>query len=169
MRLHMRDVTGLAGGVDHDEEMIAAIGEHQVIKDATRVIGEKPVTLPPGGEREHIDGHQRFERQGQRFHAAFGLQEHLPHVADIKKPGGGAAMQMFGHDAQRVLHRHVIAREGHHTGAKLAVQMVKAQLFQITHAATPLCSTGGHCARHRTGRIAPASRCPLCPCPEPGA
>ncbi len=30
----MGDVGGLAGGVDHDEQMVAPVGEHQVVEDA---------------------------------------------------------------------------------------------------------------------------------------
>jgi hypothetical protein len=43
-------------------------------------------------------------------------------MGDIKQTGGLAGVTVLGHQAGRVLHRHFIAREGHHAGTQLKMQ-----------------------------------------------
>ena len=42
MLLKMGEIGILAGGVDDEEEVVAAIGDHQVVENAALVVGEKP-------------------------------------------------------------------------------------------------------------------------------
>ena len=97
--------------------MVAAVGDHQIVHDPARRVGEHPVALPPFGKPDHIDRHEGFQRR--TVHA----QDHLTHMAYVEQPGGGAGVQVFLHHAQRILHRHFPAREGHHLAAALHVQI----------------------------------------------
>ena len=89
--LKMREVVRLAGGVDHQEQVVAAIGEHQVVEDATLIIGEEPVALPPLAEAEHVHRDQPLQRRGGVGEVArLRPQRDLAHVADIEQPRGAA-------------------------------------------------------------------------------
>ncbi len=117
----MREILRLARRIHHQQQMVAVVGDHQIVEDAAGVVGEDRVTLTADAQVDHVDRHQRFEcgRGG-------GTREsHLTHVRDVEKPGGGARVQVLLDDAGRVLHRHVVTRERHHAGAKLAVERVK--------------------------------------------
>jgi hypothetical protein len=46
-------------------QMIAAVGEHQIVQDAALVVGEQAIALPPLGQAQHIDRHQGFKRPFQ--------------------------------------------------------------------------------------------------------
>jgi hypothetical protein len=137
----MRDIGGLAGGIDHDEHMIAPVGQHQVIQNTPRVVGEHAIALPHRTQPQQIHGHERLHRLGHGVIAPRRTQDHLTHVAHIEKPRLGAAMQMLLHHAHGILHRHVIAREGHHLGPQLAVQCIQRRYLQISrHPHPSLCS-----------------------------
>jgi hypothetical protein len=45
----MLDVLHFASGVNDDEEVVAAVGDHQIVKDAAAVVGEERVTLAING------------------------------------------------------------------------------------------------------------------------
>ncbi|EKD60789.1 MAG: hypothetical protein ACD_54C00550G0001 [uncultured bacterium] len=127
----MGNIGGFAGGIDDDKDMIAAIGEHQIIQNTAGFIGEHAVTLAALRHAQHIHRHQRFKRQGQGLVAAARLQDHLPHMADIKQPRCGARVQMFFHHASRVLHRHLVACEGHHLAPQSHMQVMQTQSQQV--------------------------------------
>ncbi len=57
----MRGVSPLTGGVDHEDEPVAEVGDHQVVEDTASLIGEEPVALPAGRQPDHVGRHQRFE------------------------------------------------------------------------------------------------------------
>ena len=59
------------------------------------------------------------------------MQFHLAHMGDIKQSGLSAGMFVFNDYACRVLHRHVIAGEPHHAGAKLPMQSIQRGLAQL--------------------------------------
>ncbi len=90
----------------HDQQvMIAPVGEHQVVQDPARIVGEQAVTLPPGRQARDICGDQRLQRRGGGGHVAIIRgDQHLSHVADVEQPGPRAGVQMFGHHPHRVLH-----------------------------------------------------------------
>ena len=137
MGAHMGHIRLLAGGIDHDEQMIAPVGEHQIIQDAAGAIGEQPIALPPRRQSQHIHRHHRLERQTQRRHPGNRAQDHLPHVTDIKQTRRLARVQMFLHHPRRILHRHLIAREWHHLAAKVHMQIVQPQSLQVGHNVPP--------------------------------
>ena len=97
------------------------VGDHQVVEDAAGLVGQQRVALPAGLERRDVAGHQPLQRRGR----AVALQRRLAHVGDVEQRGVGAAVQVLGHDAGGVLHRHGVAGEGHHARAQLAVQRVE--------------------------------------------
>ena len=112
----MREVVGLTGSVDHQEQVVAAIGEHQVVEDATLIIGEESVALPPLAEAEHVHRDQPLQpRGGVGEVARLRPQRNLPHVAHIEQPGGAARVQVLLQNAHSELQRHLVAGEGHHT------------------------------------------------------
>ena len=131
VRLHMGDVLVLAGGVDDDEEMIPAVGDHQVIENAAIVAGKEAVALAAGLKAEDVDRHELLEgerrilrRSGRRG------DDHLSHVGDVKETGRGARMQVFLHHAERILHRHVVAGERHHPGAERQMQRMQRGVLE---------------------------------------
>ena len=66
-------------------------------------------------------GHEAF----QRFHGTGPGEPELAHVRDVEEPGGGARVRVLRHDAGRVAHRHLVARERHQRGAEGAVFVVE--------------------------------------------
>ena len=62
-RLQVRHVLRPPRGVDHEEQVVATIGEHQVVEDAAGAVGEEPVALPAFGKAEHVHRHQRLQRR----------------------------------------------------------------------------------------------------------
>ena len=57
-------------------------------------------------------------------------QKGLPHVRDVEQPGLLARVQMLLEDAERILHRHLVAGERHHLGAERHVQLIERRALQ---------------------------------------
>ena len=113
--LQQRDILIGAGGIDDQKQVIAAIGDHQIVQNPARIIGEQPVTLPPFRQTCDIRRHRGFQHQSRILGLARGrAQDHLPHMAHVEQPGLIAGVQMLAHHPHRVLHRHFPAGEGHH-------------------------------------------------------
>ena len=119
----MRDVGRLAGRVHHDEYMIAPVGQHEVISDTAGLVGKETIPLAVFGQPQDIDRNQRLKRARDRFEVR-PTDDHLSHVADIEQPRLFAGMSVFFHHAQRILHRHLVTRKGHHSGTQRGVQIV---------------------------------------------
>jgi hypothetical protein len=158
----MGDVGRLAGRVDDQEEVIAAVGDHQVVENAARVVRKQRIARAPDTEPGDIARHKRFESGG----SAVALQADLPHVRHIEQRGAGARMVVFGDDAGGILHRHLVAGELHELGAQLAVQRVEGRALKsggggrvIGHGSRILRQSAG-CG---SGRGIAASLRPLCP------
>ena len=144
-RAHMGQISGFAGGVDHDKHLVAAARHHQIIQNAARRIGEKPVALAAIAQIQKIAGKQPFHRIGHGHIAIIMAQDHLTHVADVKKTCLGAGVQMLFHHAKTVLHRHRIARKRDHLAAKLFMQRMQWRVFEIAHRTTlPFLPPGLH-------------------------
>ncbi len=103
----------LAGGIHHQEQMIAGIGNHQVVEDAALLVGKQRITLLVHGQIDNIDRHQRFQCRG----GARAAQAQLPHVRHIEQAGLAAGVIVFLENAGRILQRHFVACERHHLGA----------------------------------------------------
>jgi hypothetical protein len=110
MRLDMSDIGLFAGTVDDEEQIFAAVDEHQVVENSALFIEQQAVALLVQAQVHDIDGHQRFERGG----GIGAAQQQLAHVRDIEQAGGLARVQMLGHQALRVLHGHGVAGKRHH-------------------------------------------------------
>ena len=123
----VRQVGHLAGAVDDHEEVASAVREHQVIENAARVIEQQSVAQPAFGQTDHVHRHQRLES----CPSLLALQPELPHVGDIEQPGSQARVQVLGHEAARVLHRHFITGEGHHARAQGQVQGMQRRLAKF--------------------------------------
>ena len=132
----VREIVRLARGVDDQEQVVAAIGEHQVVEDAARIVGEEPVALPPLAEGEHVHRDQPFQRCGGiRQVPRPRPQRDLAHVADIEQPRGAARVQMLLPNPHRELQRHLVAGEGHHSRTKRPVHTVERRLLDLGHRA----------------------------------
>ena len=126
--LDVGDVARLAGAV-HNDKQVAAVGrvavdKHQVVNDAARFIQQQTVALLARRQVNHIHRHQAFKRCG----CLTPDQAQLAHMRHVKQAGGAAGMQVFGHQACRVLHRHGVAGEWHHARAQIDVQIVQRRL-----------------------------------------
>ena len=64
MRAEIGLVGNLVGGVDHEEEAVAAMGDHEVVADAARRVEEQPVALATRLQAQDIDRQEGF--QGSR-------------------------------------------------------------------------------------------------------
>ncbi len=90
----------LAGGIDHQEQMIAEIRDHQVVENAATRVGELRVTLPSGRDRDHVLRHQPLQRLGGilggvRDASGGRAQRDLAHMRDVEQAGRGAGMLVF--------------------------------------------------------------------------
>jgi hypothetical protein len=160
MLCKMGEVGLLARGIDDNEEVVAAVVDHQVVENAAGFIGEQRIALPAGGEAEYIDGNEGFEcAGGVCVVAGLRLHDDLAHVRHVEQAGGSARMQMFLQNAGGILHRHVIAGKGHHAGAKLQMERVKRGLLQICLDAQERVSGQGRESRRliRSDAVAPVS------------
>ncbi len=120
-RLHMRDVLRFAGGVDDDEQVVVKARDHEIIENATGVIGEQRIALLAGLEPDDVDRHERLQR-----HCGTATNElHLPHMRDVEKAGLRTRVLMLLQHAHRILHRHFVTGEGHHLGAELDVKVIQ--------------------------------------------
>jgi hypothetical protein len=84
MRLKMRQIVMLAGGIDHQHQMPARIiggGPPSDHRGCHHLIGEKGIALATRLQPGHIHRHQRFERQCGIAHIAGARPEqNLPHM-----------------------------------------------------------------------------------------
>ena len=138
--LHVRDVAGLAGAVDDQEQLralalarrarqrlagaggrVAEVDEHQVVDDGALVGQQQAVALLVHAQTHHVDGHQGFERGG-----GIGTDQlDLAHVRNVEQAGGFAHVPVLGDQAGGVLHRHAVTGKGHHARAEVDVQGVQ--------------------------------------------
>ena len=81
----MRLVGRCSAGIDDEKQMIAAVRYQEIVEDAALGIGEKRVSLTPGGERDHIDGDKAFKAKCDVGHISLPRPERdLPHVRDVE-------------------------------------------------------------------------------------
>ena len=125
----MREVGVLAGGVEHHQQVIARAGDHQIVEDAAVIVGELRVTLLARLQARDVARHQRLDCLG-RVLPGLGRQPHLAHVRDVEQAGRRPRLRVLGQDAGRVLHRHLVAGEGHEARAELAMQVVERCAFE---------------------------------------
>ena len=56
----MRQIGCLAGGIDDEQQMIAAVGYHDVVQNSTGLVRQQRVALPPGGKADNVKRDQFF-------------------------------------------------------------------------------------------------------------
>ena len=96
------------------------------------------VALPPRRQPEHVHRHQPLQRRRRVGESARARpQRDLAHVAHVEQPGRRAGVQVLLQDAGRVLHRHVVAGEGHHPRPERHVQRVQRRLRAARSPAPP--------------------------------
>ena len=162
----------LAGRVDDEEQMIAAVGDHEIVEDAARRVGEEGVALSAHTYPDDVHRDERFERPrrvGRPLRTR--LEADLAHVRDIEEPRMLPRVLMLLQDAGRILHRHLVAREGHHARPELHMERVKGRSLQLGSLAhgRHLPPSGRESARQapahpfRRTLAAPRIMRPLCP------
>ena len=127
MGLEMGQVLFLARGVEDHEQVVAAVGHHQIVDDAAPVVGKNGVAGLADGQFLEVAGHEGLQGRGH----VFTTQDDLAHVGDVEQRRVFTRMQVFGDNAL-VLHRHFVAGNRHHPGAPFAVQGVKRCLFEVS-------------------------------------
>ena len=125
----VRFVRILAAGIDHKEEMIAPVRDHQVVEDAAARVGEQRISLSPFVEAQQIDRHQGLECACGAL-AALRADSELTHVRHIEEPCCGAGVEMLLEDAVRKIDRHLVACEGREARAELNVKVMKRGSLQ---------------------------------------
>ena len=91
MRAQMRLVLGLAGGVDHQEQMVAEIRHHQIVQNAAIGIGELRVALPPGATATMSCGTSRSSASAaSSTFPDFGSKASWPICETSNRPAGFA-------------------------------------------------------------------------------
>ena len=127
----MRFVGLLAGGVDDEKEMIAAMGDHEVIENSAIRVGEQCIPLAAGLQAQEIDRHEPLQRRrGIRHAPGFGSHDDLTHVGNVEQARGGTRVQMLLENAWRIVNRHLIAGERHHARALRHMQRIERRAFQ---------------------------------------
>ena len=114
----MGEIGVAAAGIDDQEQMIAGLADDQIVEDAAARVGELGVARPAGGQAHDVGRHQPLQRR----RGLGAVEPDLAHVRDVEQGRRGAAVQVLGQDAGRVLHRHLPAGERHQTGAQLTMQ-----------------------------------------------
>jgi hypothetical protein len=140
----------LAGGIDHQVEMVASVGDHEIVLEPALVIGEQPVALAAGLEAATSTGVMASARVPRRDIAAFGADQDLPHMRDVEQPGIGAGVKMLLHHAHRVLDRHVVTGKRHHARAEFEMQGMKRCFQKVcggVHAPVSISGAGKRRAR----------------------
>ena len=132
----VRDVLFLRCRVHNQQQIVAPVGDHQVIKDAARLAGKEPVSLPPLGNSEDGNRHKRLKGQLGLFERVSGNPD-LTHMAYVEKPRRCPGMQVFPEHAVIVLHRHLVASKRHHPGVKIGVKFVQRCPVQVRHRGSP--------------------------------
>jgi hypothetical protein len=98
-------------------------------QDAPAFVEELGIALLAGFQVEHIGRDQRLERPRRGGVVGAG-DGRLPHMRDVEQPGVLARPKVFGQDAGRVLHRHAVAGEPNHAGARGEVRGVERRAEQ---------------------------------------
>ena len=87
-----------AGGVDHQQEPVAVMGDHQVVEDPAPLVGEESVALPVLGQAEDAGRDQGLQRgRGLRQVPGHGADQDLAHVRHVEEAGVGPRVQVLGH------------------------------------------------------------------------
>jgi hypothetical protein len=124
------DIVPLRRAVDDDVvgrcPALRDIGDHKVVEDPAALVEQQRIADVAGLERGDIAREQRLERLGRALPA----DHELAHVADVEQTRVLARPLVLGDDAPTfagVLHRHGVAREGHHACAAGAVPGIERQ------------------------------------------
>ena len=128
----MPDVIPFHSPVDDNIDAHRRLRDHQVIKNAARIVQEQGIAHLSLAQAFDVCGNQGF----QRFFRAVTGQHQLPHVRHIEQARAFARPQMFGHDAF-ILDWHRIARKRNHPRTQCAVPVSERQFedfgFVVTH------------------------------------
>ena len=130
------------------------------------VIGEEAVALAALGQAQHIDGHQAFERQRGILHSCRTSAAAItwPMWETSNRPAAARVCRCSFSTPSGILHRHVVAGEGHHAGAELQMQGVQRRVVS-GHRSSRDASRSARSAPAQIGTapMRASSLSPLCP------
>jgi hypothetical protein len=86
MGAKMRLVGLLAGGIDHQDQMIAGIGHHQIVQDPARLICEQGIARAAGGEPGDVGGDDPLQRRREAAAPGFAVRRSWPIWETSKSP-----------------------------------------------------------------------------------
>ena len=88
-----------------------------IVEDAAVIVREKAVPLLAGLQCLEIGRAKALKgRGGSR--KGLCTNAYLAHMRDVKQAGCGPGVKVFGQNSGWILHRHVVASEGHHLGTQ---------------------------------------------------
>jgi len=119
-RAHMGDILIAHRGIDYGKQVIACVGDDQIIHDPAFGIGEEGIARFARWQGLQAGRHQHF----QLFSGVIPAQLDLPHMRDVKQCGLFAALLMLGGHASRIVHWHHPAGEINHFAAKFDMQVI---------------------------------------------
>ena len=147
----------LAGGIGDHQKDLAEPRDHQIVADSPVLIGEQGVSLPTRSQAHDIHGHDQLQRTRGVLAAAGARPDfELSHMRHIEKPRGRADVKVLFQDAARVLNRHLVSRERHHTAAEIEMEPVERRAFEW-HGRNHV-AHDGTARTNDTGRATPKAR-----------
>ena len=121
----------LAGGIGDHQKDLAEPRDHQIVAHSPVLIGEQGVSLPTRSQAHDVHGHDRLQRTRGVLAAAGARPDfELSHMRHVEKPRGRADVKVLFQNAARVLNRHLVSRERHHTAAEIEMEPVERRAFE---------------------------------------
>jgi hypothetical protein len=121
-----RIIAVLAGAVNDEQNMIAAIDGHQIVENAALRVGEIGIAHAPGLETGEIGGKEPLERKRRvPGRARFRAKRDLSHMRNVEERGGRAGVKVLLEHPRLVVDRHVVTGERPHARAERKMQSVE--------------------------------------------
>ena len=133
--LEVREVVGLAGGVDDEEQVVAAVRDHQVVEDAAGVVGEEARSAAaPARGRARRSGISRSSAAAASARSPErGRSATWPMWLTSKRPAAARVCRCSFRMPVGYCTGIVVAGEGDHPGAQRHVQGVERRLQHLGH------------------------------------
>ena len=113
---------------DDKEQVIAHVGDHEVIQHSTGWVREECIALSARFEADEVRRGEPLQSACRfRNSARSRPQGDLTHVRDVEQSRCGARVQMLFEYAGWKVERHLVTGEGHHARAEIDVQAMQGR------------------------------------------